>query len=665
MFFKNNFRHIRNKSLVIGLACSSYYYYRNNFNTRKIYLEDLKDNKSKLKNDKGILEEYIEPIQKNILKEMPALDQVLPNFDSVTKEFNKILIDANQKLIENKEQLLDMEQKVTEILNYWPKDFNLDLKNILNSFLNQFIDIILNDVNVDQIIDISKDKTLNPEMDLIANVRNEHKINEDEKHFIKNRRQAIHRAFAKLINVDKDLINPLDIPTIAYAGSGGGYRAMITSLGSLKGIKQMGLWDCLTYVSGVSGSCWLIYQYYTVGNKNFDFIQSHLKHRLTVDPANFSTFFKMLQTDVSIPLLSALIRKYKSEVPLSLVDIFGTLLTSRLLVTDNGNVEESTLNRGYLKFSNQRNIVKEGKEPFPIYTAIRHDTELDYNNFQWFEFTPFEMGSFEFDLFIPVWGLGRKFESGKSITNESEVESGTYLGLFGSAFCATIAHIFDEINGNLPQSINQWYNDMLEDYYEEMLKIHPINPISFYNPFYKTKAKGSKSIDDEKMASLVKQEQLSFMDAGMDNNLPFYPLLTNARDVDVIIAVDASDDVKNTSWLNKASDYAKKINNQRWPVGFDPWQQEEDQNIYISKNIINNEELNITVVYIPLLKNKRYGDFDPSTAAFCSTFNFKYEPEEVDLLSGLAEYNLSENEDKIKKVLKEIWLHKKKKREGE
>lgn len=53
----------------------------------------------------------------------------------------------------------------------------------------------------------------------------------------------------------------------------------------------------------------------------------------------------------------------------------------------------------------------------------------------------------------------------------------------------------------------------------------------------------------------------------MSNNLPIYPLLRNGRNVDVLIAFDASADIKTENWLSVADGYAKQRGIKGWPIG--------------------------------------------------------------------------------------------------
>jgi len=55
-----------------------------------------------------------------------------------------------------------------------------------------------------------------------------------------------------------------------------------------------------------------------------------------------------------------------------MVDMFGTLVASRILVPAN----ELAVRDDYLKLSTQRKFIDDGKEPMPIYTAVRHEIPI-------------------------------------------------------------------------------------------------------------------------------------------------------------------------------------------------------------------------------------------------------------------------------------------------
>ena len=124
-------------------------------------------------------------------------------------------------------------------------------------------------------------------------------------------------------------------------------------------------------------------------------------------------------------------------------------------------------------------------------------------------------------------------------------------------------------------------DDLLEERNDDLVKVHPIYPASVPNFAF--------GLDETKLSSttpksIFSSEHLELMDAGeittpelkpilthtsqgMSNNLPIYPLLRNGRDVDVLIAFDASADIKTENWLSVADGYAKQRGVKGWPIG--------------------------------------------------------------------------------------------------
>ena len=74
------------------------------------------------------------------------------------------------------------------------------------------------------------------------------------------------------------------------------------------------------------------------------------------------------------------------------------------------------------------------------------------------------------------------------------------------------------------------------------------------------------------------------MDAGMSNNLPIYPLLRPGRNIDIIVAFDASADTKTDNWLSVADGYARQRGIKGWPVGVG-WPRATDSSEAIRKQL--------------------------------------------------------------------------------
>lgn len=75
-----------------------------------------------------------------------------------------------------------------------------------------------------------KDPHLFPEITQVAEVRRGHELCQDEILFRSKRKLRVRDSFAKYMDIDPQEIHPDDVPMISFGGSGGGFRAMVSSL---------------------------------------------------------------------------------------------------------------------------------------------------------------------------------------------------------------------------------------------------------------------------------------------------------------------------------------------------------------------------------------------------------------------------------------------------
>ncbi|KAG8825352.1 hypothetical protein FRC17_008714, partial [Serendipita sp. 399] len=105
---------------------------------------------------------------------------------------------------------------------------------------------------------IVEEASKSPEVSWDAHVRLGDDLCVAERAFLRERKRRMKHAFANFIGVSEREVKEEDIPVIAIAASGGGYRAMTNTAGSLIGAKESGLLDCIAYIAGISGSCWAL-----------------------------------------------------------------------------------------------------------------------------------------------------------------------------------------------------------------------------------------------------------------------------------------------------------------------------------------------------------------------------------------------------------------------
>ncbi|WEW57067.1 phospholipase [Emydomyces testavorans] len=435
----------------------------------------------------------------------------------------------------------------------------------------------------------AQDASINPEITREATVRVSEEICREEQYFQWRRRRAIAKKLAAYLDLKED-VHPDDVPVIAMCGSGGGLRALIASTGSYSAAKEAGLWDCVMYTAGVSGSCWLQAIYHSsLGKQDFGTMIDHLKSRLGVHIAFPPHALNLLTTPPTHKyLLRSMVEKLKGDpnADFGLVDIYGLLLASRLLVSEGDRIP---LDQD-LKLSNQRFHIDSGAYPLPIYTAVRHEipeiptsddssTEGTLENvrqqakreswFQWFEFTPHELFCEELGAGIPIWALGRQFKGGKDVVpshgcTAPELRIPALMGVWGSAFCATLAHYYKEIRPAFKGIAGfSGIGSLIEEKHEDLARVHPIDPATVPNFVLGLEGKLPESCPE----SIFKDSHLRLMDAGMSNNLPIYPLLRTGRDVDLIIAFDVSADLREENWLSVVDGYARQRGIKGWPMG--------------------------------------------------------------------------------------------------
>ena len=442
----------------------------------------------------------------------------------------------------------------------------------------------------DEIWQEAHDPAANPEIEWTAKVRVSNELCDDEKEFLARRKKNVRTALAKYLGLKEKDIHPDDIPTIAMCGSGGGLRALIAGTGSLLATQEEGLFDCVTYTAGVSGSCWLQTLYLSsFAGGNIKKLLEHLKSRTSTHIAYPPV---ALQSLTSLPtskhLLSGVVEKLKGDknADFGLVDVYGLLLGARFLVPKG----ELGVNEKDFKISNQRGIMQNAQRPLPIYTAVRHEipglenTKAEKGTaeyeaakeeatkkawFQWFELTPYEVFCEEIGAGIPTWALGRKFKDGKDVPLEHgfhlpEIRTPILMGIFGSAFCATLSHYYKEIRP-VAKSIAGFssVDELISGRDDDLSKIHPIDPATIPNYAYQMYGK----LPSTATKSIYESEHIQLMDAGMSNNLPIYPLLRPGRDVAVLVTFDASADIKTDNWLAVADGYAKQRGVKGWPIG--------------------------------------------------------------------------------------------------
>lgn len=283
---------------------------------------------------------------------------------------------------------------VTQTLNSWSSS----LSSVSETFSRLQDELTLGpDSTYARIIDQGKDTKLHPELQWDAKVRLGTDLPLSERAFLRNRRSRMREAFARLVDVPLEEVDERDLPTVSIAASGGGYRAMLNTMASLEAAKETGLWDVVTAIAGVSGSCWALNTLYSLGGGAFamrprstewrtdcpsraadiSWTLQHLRERVKepfLQPDTFTGLFNVDDPNSRAILTSTILKKASQGGDISLVDVYGVLVSTRLYVPSPSlPPPPRPLSLRALKTSAQRDFIDNGGAPLPIYTTVRHD----------------------------------------------------------------------------------------------------------------------------------------------------------------------------------------------------------------------------------------------------------------------------------------------------
>jgi hypothetical protein len=455
-----------------------------------------------------------------------------------------------------------------------------------------------------------------------AVVRVGNELHPDEQAFLNNRAPIVKAALEKMLG---ESLDGRYVPTIALVGSGGGYRAMLCTTGSLVGAEKINLLDATTYISALSGSTWAVGTWYATGLPIKQF------RRFIVDKTGRGledvTFEDMRLIGEALQI------KIAFNQPLTLIDLYGLLL-GNVLLSDFGDARH----RVYL--SHQTDLLVDGKWPYPIYTSVRAEEGAPSN---WYEFTPHEVGGGWMQKYTPIWAFGRKFIEGYSIDFAPEQSLSFLMGTWGSAFGANVKQIYESIDTAISSVL---VRELIEKIFINDVANDRIT-CSEMNNFVVGMRK-----------PITQLSLLEMVDAGASPgfNLPYPPISgeRSQRKADVLIFLDASASVQGGETLKEVEAYAR-ANNLKFPpinyIGIDT----RAISIYKDKN---DPDVPV-VIYMPRINDPLFGaalnkseyahyapfirnyDIEKCIASgCCNTMNFKYTHNEAMQLTKLTEFNM-------------------------
>lgn len=469
----------------------------------------------------------------------------------------------------------------------------------------------------------------NPYNNMQAVVRVGNDLHPDEQAFLAKRAPVVKSALEKMLG---ESLDGKYLPNISIVGSGGGYRAMLCTTGSLVGADCINLLDATTYISALSGSTWAVSTWFATG------LPIKQYRRLLIEKVTrglHEISFEEMEL-----IAQALQVKLVFGQPLTLIDLYGLLL-GNVLLSDFGDARHRT----YLSHQSAR--VATGKWPYPIYTSVRAEEGAAS---EWYEFTPHEVGGSWLHRYTPTWAFGRQFVDGASVDFAPEQSLGFLMGVWGSAFGANVSQIFDAID---PKTTSSLTRELIEKLFISEIGNERIT----YGQVNNFVVGMRKPIEQLPLLEMV--------DAGAlpGFNLPYPPISGERPDrkADVIILLDSSASVKGGEMLKEVEQYAR-MHNLDFP--YINYEGIDTRAVSVFKDELDPEVP--VVIYMPRINDAslwpqldnppfaqyasyvRNFDVEKCTdAGCCNTMNFKYSYEQAMQLTKLTEFNMAVSKDVI------------------
>uniref|UniRef100_A0A672ZX05 Phospholipase A2 n=1 Tax=Sphaeramia orbicularis TaxID=375764 RepID=A0A672ZX05_9TELE len=487
-----------------------------------------------------------------------------------------------------------------------------------------------------------------------------------EKEFLKKRKVGVAKALQKLLGLQTPL-RPDKVPTIAVVASGGGSRAMTGLFGGLRGLKEIGVLDAVTYLTAVSGSTWALASLYQKANwshQDLEVVIKEAKEQMTKSPLSLLSGDKLQYYSQEMDT------KEKDGHMVSFIDMAGLVLEQLVTISD------------------QQQTVNSGQNPLPIYTAVNMKDGIKGTDSEaeWCEFTPYEVGLSKYGAFVQTSDFGSHFFLGHLIQKLPEVRLAALLGenmslnvscrwrsfkgLSLCSLCVLVPEVDSEsstLDTYLLNPITSVTN-MLTDFFRTRPVIAEVfnymRGLSMhwnYNQHDNFVSEKDSHVDAFPNTLTPSDSTLRLVDSGHAINIGCIPIVRPERHVDIIIVLSYSWDPQNI--LRKTANYCADHKIPFPKVDYASLEKEPEKEVYVFED--QEDPKAPIVVHFPLV-NITYKDFKQpgvkrqsaeevkagdvdvkSSESPYTTKNLTYSGPDYDTLVDLCCYNVVNNKDSV------------------
>uniref|UniRef100_A0A8D0L2E4 Phospholipase A2 n=1 Tax=Sphenodon punctatus TaxID=8508 RepID=A0A8D0L2E4_SPHPU len=246
----------------------------------------------------------------------------------------------------------------------------------------------------------------------------------EEQDFICQRKKYVATALKKVLQLEEDLQED-EVPVVAVMTTAGGVRSMTGMLGSLLALQKLNFLDCISYISGLSGTTWLMSKLY----EDVDWSQKDLKGpRSEIKRQVLKNKLCCFSLDRLQYYEKEMCKRNEEGHKLTFADLWGLILES--MFWDEADSQ---------KLSDQKQTVNHGQNPLPIYLALnvkKSFSTLDFK--EWVEFTPYEIGFLKYGAFVCTEDFGSEFFMGRLMKRLPESRISFMIGMWSNIFSQSV-----------------------------------------------------------------------------------------------------------------------------------------------------------------------------------------------------------------------------------
>uniref|UniRef100_A0A8C3LKE2 Phospholipase A2 n=1 Tax=Chrysolophus pictus TaxID=9089 RepID=A0A8C3LKE2_CHRPC len=497
----------------------------------------------------------------------------------------------------------------------------------------------------------------------------------DERAFLGKRKKYVASAMKNVFHLQEDLQDH-EVPVVAIITTGGGLKSMTGLYGSLMGLKKLNLLDCITYISGLSGTTWTMANLYRDAYWSQKDLDSHIS-----EAQKQATKCKMgcFSMDRMKYYNKQLCQRKEEGYRTSFIDLWGLMI--EYLLNDGKDPH---------KLSDQREALCDGQNPLPIYVSVCVRDNYSTQDFkEWVEFTPYEVGLLKYGAFIPAENFGSKFFMGRMLKKLPESRICYLQGMWSSIFSVNLLQIWG-LSHSSEDFWKRWTQDKIDEVDEDpVLPTRPhelrtrmytppgtlssalrgaltdrfsvaqhhnfLRGYQLHNDYFENEhfCQWKDTVLDSRPNELMQNpDHLGMIDAGFFINTSSPPLLRRQREVDVIIYLSYTTG-SHTSSLDKACKYYSE---QKIPFPKISLSDEDKKNLkecYIFQD--SDSPRCPIVIFLPLVNDTFQEYKAPGVKRCCS----EMEEGKLDLTSrcspycmfSVSEYNILNNSQMIMQAL--------------